>query len=698
MENTQSQIADSRREWTRVGCRRRIVLLLLIIAPSLAAAAVMRSLLPAQNGAFMNGLTVLLFGMLFAWVAVGFWSALAGLIISIRRYDRFSIVRGLPNDHSLPPEARTALLFPIYNEDPIKVTEEIRTVWRSLKEINAEGCFDVFILSDSTNPDSWASEQEAWFRLCHEEQAEGRIFYRHRKINRKGKSGNVADFCRRWGAHYRYMTVFDADSLMSGHTLVKLTQAMEAHPDVGIIQTAPKSINSRSLIARMQQFSNHLYGPVFAAGLHYWQLGDAQYWGHNAILRIEPFMRFCHLPTLSGPAPLGGHILSHDFVEAALMRRGGYSVWLAYELDGSHEENPPSLIDELIRDRRWCQGNLQHSRLVFTRGFFPTHRALFVNGIMSYGSAMLWFLFLLVSSVQAALELLTTPNYFPEGYTLFPDWPKYFSHRSLGLLAATAVLLFLPKLFTLFFVTFKGGARGFGGVTAMSLSVLIEVAASALLAPVRMLFHSLFVITTLLGFTVRWNNQNRDDRGTTWWQAIRFHWWGVLLGLFWGAAMYVANPGFFLWLSPVVIGLLVSIPLSVATSMPSLGEAAMRLRLFLTPADTNPPPEVRAFQENLAQRHHSSFLTGPDDGFIRTVTIPSLLALHLTLLRRQDAKRTREQTEELTGCCDKALRNGPHALSSAERKRLLNDPESLVYLHTRIWILDAHKAREWGIR
>ncbi|MDR3074270.1 MAG: glucans biosynthesis glucosyltransferase MdoH, partial [Deltaproteobacteria bacterium] len=584
--------------WIPAGNKRRGILLLLIILPSLLASSVMYTLLPTKSGIVLNCIITVLFTVLFGWISVGFWSALTGLFIMLRQGDRFSVTAGLPDSLELPEDFRTAILFPVYNEDARMVMEGIRTVYLSLKQAGIERHFDVFILSDSTDPESWIREEEAWYALTQEENAYGRIFYRRRKINLKRKSGNIADFCRRWGANYRYMIVFDADSVMSGETLARMVQAMEKKPDIGILQTPPKAFGSRSLIARAQQFANHLYGPIFAAGFHYWQLGDAQYWGHNAIIRIAPFMRFCQLPSLPGRAPLGGDIMSHDFVESALMRRAGFGVWLAYDLEGSYEQCPPTLIDELIRDRRWCQGNLQHSRLIFTRGFFPTHRALFINGIMSYGSALLWFFFLIASSAQAMAELFVVPTYFPSGPSLFPDWPRYFPNWALTLVGGTGALLFLPKILAVFLVTLKGGSRRFGGFLAMILSVLGEVLISTFLAPVRMLFHSFFVVTTLLGAHGGWNAQNRSQE-TGWRDALRFHWWGTALGLFWGWLMYLVNPGFFLWLSPIVTGLALSVPLSVFSSRVRLGNGARLLNLFLTPPDIEPPKELAVLKRNV---------------------------------------------------------------------------------------------------
>ncbi|MDR2612451.1 MAG: glucans biosynthesis glucosyltransferase MdoH [Deltaproteobacteria bacterium] len=526
----------------------------------------------------------------------------------------------------------------------------------------------------------------------------GRLFYRHRQFNLKRKSGNIADFLRRWGACYRYMIVFDADSLMSAESLARLVLAMEARPGVGIIQTPPKAIFSTTPLARVQQFANHLYGPVFAAGLHFWQLGCAQFWGHNAILRTAPFMEHCMLPRLKGGKALGGEILSHDFVESALMRRAGYGVWLAYDIEGSWEMTPPTLVDELVRDRRWCQGNLQHMRLIFTRGFFPTHRALFINGILSYGSALLWFFFLLASTVEAVSAIVIAPSYFPPGPSLFPDWPRYFPAWALALLSSTGLLLFLPKLLALALAAGQGRARAFGGGPRLLLSIILEVVISTFLAPVRMLFHSFFVVTTLLGVKVSWNPQNRGgEGGLPWGAAFRSCWPGSLLGIVWGLSMYILSPGFFMWLSPVAAGLALSIPLSVLTSRVTLGELSLRLGLFLTPAETAPDSEITELARSLGEPPPRSPARLPAEaGFARATVDPELLAFHARVFARR-RRPSPSLAPRLAAASDKAVRNGPGALTVAEKRLLLNFPEALGELHDRVWRLDGRQAADWGL-
>ncbi|MDR1577226.1 MAG: glucans biosynthesis glucosyltransferase MdoH [Deltaproteobacteria bacterium] len=690
--------SPERPKWARVGSFRRTVLLALILLPTLTASWVMNSLLPDQGLGWLNVIMTGLFAILFGWISVGFWSSLAGFWVMVKRGDGLKVLKNLPPLDSLPSDFRTAILFPVYNEDPRMVFAGVDTVRRSLQLSGEADHFDVFVLSDSTDPDVWVAEEEAFGEAAKVEMGGSRLFYRHRLANLKRKSGNIADFCRRWGADYRYMIIFDADSLMSADSLIRLTLAMESRPDIGIIQSPPKAIFSQTLLARIQQFAGHLYGPIFAAGLHYWQLGEAQYWGHNAIIRLEPFVRYCQLPRVPGRSPLSGDILSHDFVESALMRRAGYGVWLAYDLEGSWEQSPSTLVDELIRDRRWCQGNLQHSRLVFARGFFPTHRALFINGIMSYGSALLWLFFLLASSAEALSSILVAPIYFPEGPSLFPDWPRYFPVWALTLLSSTALLLFFPKLLAAVAIIARGRVKAFGGFFPLMGSIILEVLVSTFLAPVRMLFHSLFVVTTFLGFRVTWSAQNRDlAGGLTWLSATKFHWFGVVLGLVWGLSMYIISPGFFLWLSPVVAGLALSIPLSVLTSRVSWGNWAFKLGLLKTPADTQPEPEIQELAKSLQAPDPVLFLDlPPDKGFVRAVVIPQTLELHLSISARKRKHGPRQKARFLE-LRRQALEKGPDSLSARDKKLLLSDREELTALHWAVWSLEGEKARRWGL-
>jgi membrane glycosyltransferase len=399
---------DPRGRWQYHGNIRRVVLLTLMLAQTGIATYFMSRVLPYRGMTPLEMAMLALFAILYCWVSAGFWTAMTGFLVLVRG-DRFIISRRGDAGKPIDPAARTAIIMPICNEDVPRVFAGLRATYESLAKTGQLDRFDFFILSDSSESEVCIAEAASWAQLCRDVDGFGRIFYRRRRRRVKRKSGNIDDFCRRWGRNYRYMTVLDADSVMSGDCLTALVQLMEANPGAGIIQTAPRAAGRDTLYARIQQFSTRVYGPLFTAGLHYWQLGESHYWGHNAIIRMAPFIRHCALAPLPGRGSLAGEILSHDFVEAALMRRAGWAVWIAYDLDGSYEEMPPNLLDELKRDRRWCHGNLMNFRLFAARGMHPVHRAVFVTGVMAYLSAPLWCLFLALSTGMLAVHALIPP-------------------------------------------------------------------------------------------------------------------------------------------------------------------------------------------------------------------------------------------------------------------------------------------------
>jgi membrane glycosyltransferase len=684
--------------WSKVARRRRMLLGLCILVPTLVAVSTMGSFLPHRGNSPLEMAILVVFTALFAWVSIGFWTATFGFVTLLKGIDRVTVTRDMDrHNHDIRPDVRTALLFPVCDEDMDRVMAGVMATYRSLERAGRIEGFDVHILSDTRDPDAWVAEEAAWKRTCEVLNGHGRIFYRRRRINVKRKSGNIADFCRRNGSAYTYMVVMDADSVMSGQTLARMVSIMERKRNVGILQTAPAVTGRRTLLARTQQFANRAYGPMFAAGLHYMQLGDAQYWGHNAIIRIRPFMKHCALPRLSGNPPLGGDILSHDFVESALMRRAGWGVWLAFDLDGSYEESPPNLLSELKRDRRWCQGNMQHLRLLFTKGLFPAHRALFLNGAMSYISAFLWFLFLVLSSIEAVIEAMLPPEYFPTaGMTLFPEWPVWEPGWALSLLATTGVILFLPKLESLVLLVIKGRTSLFGGTARLASSIVAEILVSSLLAPIRMLFHSKFVFAILMGRVSGWGKQQRDDVETPWSDAVRFHAGGTILSALWGALLYLFNPSFFWWITPILVPLLLAIPLSVLTSRASLGMRARRAGLFLTPEETAPSRELLDLELLHGQNRSipDPLDIGREHGFLRAVVDPAILAMHRRLVRRKSNGLREPACRELA---ERALRLGPSSLSAAQRMTILNHPELLSMLHRSVWQLPDHALAQWGM-
>jgi membrane glycosyltransferase len=696
--------ASPQTRWRFAALRRRLLLAFLVLIPTVIAAAFMVTVLPEQGQNALELAIACCFGGLFGWISIGFWTATLGFLLLLSRRDRFAITR-LPADGedgssgAIDPSARTAIVMPICEEPVGRVFAGLRAIHRSLAKTGVLEHFDFFVLSDTKNPSTTVDEEAAWFAWCRDVDGFGRIFYRRRRVRVERKSGNVADFCRRWGRQYRYMVMLDADSVMSGTAIAKLVRMMERNPGVGMIQTAPVAVMRRSLFARVQQFASRLYGPIFAAGLHYWQLGEGQYWGHNTIIRVEPFMTCCHLPRLPGKPPLGGEILSHDFVEAALMGRAGWTLWLAYDLPGSYEEVPSTLLEEMARDRRWCQGNIQHLRLLFTEGLRGAHRALFLNGVLSYVSAGLWFCFLALSTAEAIWQAMREPVYFPLGRSLFPVWPVWRPEWALVLAGVTATILFLPKLLSILLVVLRGEARGFGGSPRLVASALLEVLVSTLLAPVRMVFHSRFVLSNLTGRTVSWRSQTRGDSETDWGEAVRRHGFDTLWASAWAVGVFALNPTYFWWLTPIVVALVLSIPVSVLTSGVQLGERTRRAGLFLTPEETSPPPEIEEVERETAASEARVAALSPveQDGFVRAVVDPVVNAVHCALLggTRGGTSQLRAARRQLVA---RALSEGPEALGPGDRRVLLADVEPMIELHRRVWeVADRDLAARWGL-
>ena len=672
------------RPWHRAAAVRRIVLLALVIAQTVFATDYMSAVLPYHGRQPLELGILALFAILILWVSAGFWTAMAGFVVQLRGRDRYAISARDAAATTIAEDARTAIIMPICNENVARVFAGLRATHDSLARTGELAHFDFFVLSDTNDPDLLIAEREAWLDICRRTHGFGRIFYRRRQHRIKRKSGNVADFCRRWGKGYKYMVVLDADSVMTGRCLVELACLMEAHPDAGIIQTAPLAFGRETLYARIQQFATRVYGPLFVAGLHFWQLGESHYWGHNAILRVAPFMKHCALSRLPGSGALSGEILSHDFVEAALMRRAGWGVWIAYDLPGSYEEMPPNLLDELKRDRRWCLGNLINSRLFFAHGLHPAHRAVFVTGVMAYLSAPLWFLFLVLSTVLLAVHTLTEPTYFVSPNQLFPLWPEWHPARALGLFTATATLLFLPKVLSVALIALRG-AQHFGGVLRLAVSTLIEIVFSMLLAPVRMLFHTQFIAGALLGLKLSWKSPPREDAETSWSEALRRHGAHTLLGLAWLALVYWLNPSFLWWLLPVAGALSVSIPISVLSSRVSLGRGFRSERLFLIPEESYPPRVLR--------RMRRYFRHAPREAdFLDAVVDPThnAIACAADVARTQHSHAIRRVHDELV---ERALIDGPDALATTEKSAMLSDALALSRLHFAVWTApDAHPA------
>jgi membrane glycosyltransferase len=596
--------AASLRSWGRSERRSRIdpkgwkdpVFARLIAFGGMAAIAIfggyqMYKVVEAGGVTSLEWLFLGLFAVNFSWIALAFTTGILGAC--------YLMWSGLTAKPVLPDalRERTAVVMPIYNESPGRVFGTVQAIVEDVLATGHGASFDFFFLSDTTDPDVWVAEERAFVALRARLPDIG-IFYRHRPKNTARKAGNIADFVTNWGGNYAHMVVLDADSLMTGETIVALADAMEKDPDSGIIQTLPRLINRNTLIARLQQFAAGIYGPVCAAGLAVWSGRDGNYWGHNAIIRMEAFAGSAGLPELPGKPPFGGHILSHDFVEAGLIRRRGYAVYMLPQLAGSYEESPPSLMDLAIRDRRWCQGNLQHSRVIGARGLHWATRQHFATGIMSYVSSLLWLTQLLVGLLLALQAAFIRPEYFTNQFTLFPAWPVFDAERAFNLFIFTMAILLAPKVFGWLVTACNGPARrGSGGFFMLTISTVLEIILSALIAPVMMLIQSSSVFSILFGRDTGWKPQRRDDGSIPVNAIIAQHWRHTLLGVIAAVAAFSISPYIFAWMSPTIIGLWMAVPTSWASASAGIGWGLRRARLLLIPEETSPPAVAeRAFR------------------------------------------------------------------------------------------------------
>ncbi|MEJ8813611.1 glucans biosynthesis glucosyltransferase MdoH [Variovorax ureilyticus] len=571
--------------WQRAAAQRRFAFLALAVLSTAIASLLFARVQPDYDNLWLEYSQIALYGVLSGWVVTGFVTALMGFYVSVRG-DKHALSAKQVAHHPMNPDARTAIIMPICNEDVATVFAGLRATCESVAATGHAKQFDVFVLSDSYTPEIAAAERAAWEDLRaaladSPNQPQVEVYYRLRTRRTHRKAGNVADFCRRWGKDYRYMVVLDADSVMSGDCLTSMVKLMEANPTAGIIQTATQAIGHVTLHARAQQFASRMTGRLFTLGMQFWQLGESHYWGHNAIIRVQPFMEHCALAPIRGKGGMSGGIMSHDFVEAALMRRAGYHVWLVADLVGSYEQQPPDLLAELQRDRRWCQGNLQNARLMAEPGLHSVHRAMFVTGTMAYASAPLWLAFL---TLGTALWLT--------GSSVVEHWLAMPMELA-GLWVWTLCLLFLPRVLGVVAVVLRNEQRQFGGIGGLLKSAALESALAIVQAPVRMLAHSLFVVVALTGIKLDWKSPPREAAAVPWSIAVRqlAPMTLVIAALAVGVALIDASA--LTWLMPVGLPLLLAIPLTVLTSQIALGNSLRDRGFLLIPEESRSPAVLR---------------------------------------------------------------------------------------------------------
>lgn len=569
---------------------RRAGMVLAVSGTTVAGALLMLGIMAGDGLTLLEAGILALFAPSFAWISLAFWNGVAGFSLQLLRLDPLTLERrpapGKVGEGSAPLRSRVALVMPTYNEDPERVVAGLLASLDAAASTGHGEAFEAILLSDTSDPAIGRREEELVAGLP--------IRYRRRPANTGRKAGNIAEFCDRWGAEYDLMVILDADSLMGGDTVVELVRRMEANPGVGLIQTVPIPARQETPLGRFVQFASALYSPMLAAGQAFWQGDAGNYWGHNAILRVEPFSRHARLPVLSGAPPLGGEVLSHDFVEAALLRRAGWQVVLAADLTGSWEEVPGNLVDFAVRERRWAQGSLQHLRLLGVGGFHPVSRLHLLLGAVNYLASTLWLLLLLLGTVYVLAPGGHGPMVMESlpGSGLGEGILDRLGAGWLSLLGVTAVILFLPKALGVVLAVLRR-RREFGGAVRLAAGALLETVHSIVMAPVMMLWHTAFVGGVLAGQNVTWGPQIREGRAVGWREALRRSGWMSAVGMAWAAAIGVLAPLFLLWMSPILVGLVAAPALVRLSGIASWGDRLRRMGLLHTPAERTPPPEHR---------------------------------------------------------------------------------------------------------
>lgn len=546
----------------------RIMAMLLATAAALVSLLLFLQFAAATGMQFLDAVRGALIAVTGFWLAWGAVLGLAGLVYRERtppRVDDAALVAG-----------RAVVLMPIYMEDPVATFTRVAAIDASLA---AAGARDVHIAILSDTQDETAARREFfWFTRLHaERRGEGRIFYRRRRQNIGRKAGNIADFIATSGGAYEYALILDADSLMEGETILEMIRRMEAEPRLGLLQTLPRIVGAQSRFGRAMQFSASLYSPIFARGLAQLQGDCGPFWGHNALVRVRAFAESCHLPPLSGRPPFGGHVLSHDYVEAALLARRGWKVRLDADIGGSYEGAPEDLLEYAKRDRRWCQGNLQYVRLLGAPGLRFWSRFTLLQQVLSYVVPCLWFL-LIVSTIPAAL-LELPPNYFPNGRALFPVFPSDETAKAVGLAVGVVALLLLPKLLILLKALLHGAADRFGGAGRMAASAVCEIGLTTLIAPMMLMLQVRAVVQILAGLDGGWPANPRGEGNVPYQIAWRATWWIVLAGI---AGLLLT-----FWLAPEVViwALPVAAPMIAAPALVAWTSRRSRQTLFHVPPE-----------------------------------------------------------------------------------------------------------------
>ncbi|MEM8632669.1 MAG: glucans biosynthesis glucosyltransferase MdoH [Pseudomonadota bacterium] len=569
----------------------RLVVFAVTLSATGGLSAIMLGWFAGEGISLLEGSLVALICFNFFWISLTVVTVLAGLASLSRQPVQ-------PPDQSPAESLDVALLVPIYNEDPALVMGNARAMMEALRRKRGRHSYTLFILSDTRDDTIAAAEEAAVLALRGQLKDGTEVFYRRRARNTRRKVGNIADWVENWGGGWPAMLVLDADSLMTARAISRLTDALARDPGAGLIQSFPQLIGAQSVFARSQQFANGVYGAALAEGLARWTGQEGNYWGHNAIIRTEAFARCAGLPDVRSIRGKRRIIMSHDFVEAGLLRRAGWGVRFLPRIRGSYEETPPTLIDHIARDRRWCQGNLQHLRLLGTRGMRAVSRFHLFHGAMGYILSPVWFVLLLIWAAIGNGEEASLLSYFSEDNPLFPTWPEMNEGRHVLVLLLMYAMLLMPKILGVIALPFAGTrVSDLGGPGRLAASFLAEVLLSIAYAPILMVQQLIAVFRTIFGLQSGWSAQVRTcgDHGFT--RLLRAHWLETISGvtLVVGICAGLVTP----WLLPIALSLALAIPLS---GLSGRQPGRWAKGLLGTPEDYREPPIMGA-----ARRYRAEF-------------------------------------------------------------------------------------------
>ena len=570
--------------------RRRRISALVTGAAYVLLLAWLAQILGAGGWSVVDVLIFACFAIAAPWSVLGVWNALLGLWL-LRQEDAMESVAAFASDGDLhkPIVKSTAILMTVRNEDPARAFARLETVKASIDATGEGALFSYYVLSD-TNEDAVGAQEEAAFAAWRARAGAdaSRLFYRRRTSNEGFKAGNIRDFCGRWGQDHEFMIPLDADSLMSGETILQMVRIGQAHPKLGILQSLVVGAPSQAAFARVFQFGMRHGMRPYTMGSAWWAGDCGPFWGHNALVRIAPFANECHLPELPGKPPLGGQILSHDQVEAVLMRRAGYEVRVLPRECGSYEDNPPTLLEFTRRDLRWCQGNMQYLKLLSLKGIMPMSRFQLIWAIMMFMGVPAWTAIILLSALKP---------FDGEDMALFP------AASAIGLYCVFLMMYLAPKLAGFIDIMLTPGQiKRYGGVARFTAGCLFELAFSFLLGAATTLRTSLFMIGLLFGKSVMWNGQARDAHSLSYATAFAGLWPQTLFGALIFLVTGLMAPSLLLWSLPLTLGYLVAAPFAVMTASPGLGRFLAGLKLCALPEEIDQPEILRALDETIAQR------------------------------------------------------------------------------------------------